>query len=135
MQAGPREPKRAPVTLAFRPLLWLLLVAALFVRAFVPQGYMPERTAGSTISVAICDSGGHWTIPLDEDGGAPEEDRRADPPCAFAGLGTPALPPIPPVDIPEFVADRVSYGVASAAFESPDASAHLPPVRGPPVPA
>src|SRR5690606_6324054 len=62
LPARPREPKRGAVTPAFRPFLWLLLAAALFARAFVPQGYMPERTAESTLAVAICGSSAHWTI-------------------------------------------------------------------------
>ena len=87
------------MTPAFRPTLWLLLAAALFARAFVPQGYMPERTAQSTIAVAICGSEGHWAIPLGDGDEAPDdENAAAEAPCAFAGLGAPALPPAPALE-------------------------------------
>lgn len=130
----PREPKRAAVTPAFRPFLWLLLVAALFVRAFVPQGYMPERTAESTISVAICGSGGHWAIPLGHDENAPEE-KRAEPPCAFAGLGAPALPPAPVPTLSAFPPAETPYFTVSNPVGVIGAGLVLPPARGPPIPA
>ena len=134
LPAVPREPKRGAVTSAFRPFLWLLLVATLFVRAFVPQGYMAERSADSTFAVAICGADGHWTIAIDPDESAPNE-QRADPPCAFAGLGTPALPPAPPMGMSAFTASAVAYFVPSIVFESLDTDVHLPPARGPPYPA
>lgn len=122
------------MTNAFRPFLWVLLAAALFARAFVPQGYMPERAADSTITVAICGSEGHWAIPLGKDAPEPEEPR-ADPPCAFAGLGTPALPPTSAGLAPPLVAAAVPHAVLSAVPAAGRADGVLPPARGPPLTA
>ncbi len=119
------------MTNAFRPFLWVLLAAALFVRAFVPQGYMPERAADSTITVAICGSEGHWAIPAGKSAPAPEE-ARADPPCAFAGIGTPALPPGPALEVPTLALGAAHYPGPSRIVGAVGAEVLLPPVRGPP---
>jgi hypothetical protein len=117
-----------------RASLWLLLAAALIMRAFVPQGYMPARSDSGTITVRVCGSGHVVQIPLGR-GEAPDKAERAQPPCAFAGLGSPALPP------PAF-AELAAPPPVAAAFApvGPDASSvvaprRLPPARGPPLPA
>jgi len=114
-----------------RTVLWLLLAAALFVRAFVPQGYMPEHTAAGAIAVKVCGSGHLLQIPTGKDD-APRNAERAEPPCAFAGLGTPSLPPFgaDPLPAPEPVAAGFARAAAPAM---PMTSARLlPPARGPP---
>jgi len=117
-----------------RTVLWLLLAAALFMRAFLPQGFMPERTDDGTITVRVCGSGHVLQIPAGKDE-APPESERAEPPCAFAGLGTPLLPP-------PFVADIPGPGPTEQQFvptgeTGPQVAVRLthPPARGPPLAA
>jgi hypothetical protein len=73
-------------------VLWLLVAAALLVRAFVPVGYMTELRDSGTIAVALCTSEGVHLIELDDGADKRNDQERADPPCAFAGLSSPALP-------------------------------------------
>ena len=65
-----------------RTVLWLLLAAALFMRAFLPQGYMPERTESGAITVRVCGSGHVLQIPTGKDE-APNKSERAEPPFAL----------------------------------------------------
>jgi hypothetical protein len=115
-------------------MLWLLLAAALFMRAFVPTGYMPERSDTGAISVRVCGAGHVLQIPAGK-GEAPDAAERAEPPCAFAGLGTPALPPpamfAPPAPHPI----EPALAEAGVARNQPASPLRLPPVRGPPLPA
>lgn len=117
-----------------RGLLWLLLAAALFMRALVPQGYMAERDAAGTITLRVCGSDQAVQIPLGG-GEAPESGDSAQPPCAFAGLGTPALPPPHVGDLPLPAPDERLYGGSEP--ETPRVTAPLPhpPARGPPLTA
>ena len=123
------------VTRSSQITLWFLLAAALFMRAALPQGYMPERSASGAIAVALCGSDGLHLIPL-ADGAAPDEDRqRAEPPCAFAGL---AAPTIPPHSLPELAlpAPQVLAHADHAPVVALEAAPRLhPPSRGPPLPA
>lgn len=130
-------PKRASVTRARtrRASLWLLLFAALFMRAFVPQDYMPERSDSGAITVAICGSGGVHVIPLDDGAGSERDEQRAAPPCAFAGLASPAAPPPAGPDLPLPAPVAVAYADHPAAAASFAAPRLLPPARGPPLPA
>jgi len=115
--------------------LWLLLAAALFVRAFVPAGYMPERADGGMIAVALCGSGEVHLIPRG-DGASPDKDRpRVEPPCAFAGLGSPAAPPpaLPALAVPAPIA--VAYAPAPAPVRAGASTRLLPPATGPPIAA
>jgi|SoiMethySBSTD1v2_1073268.scaffolds.fasta_scaffold1063972_1 hypothetical protein len=115
-------------------LLWLLLAAALFMRAFMPQGYMPERADDGAITVRVCGSGHLLQIPT-RTREAPREGQRAEPPCAFAGLGAPALPPPAIAGLPPPAPREHLF---SAVGETPVAlSLRLshPPARGPPLTA
>lgn len=116
-----------------RGLLWLLLAAALFMRALVPQGYMAERTDAGAISVTVCGSGHVLQIPLDGNE-APDGDR-AQPPCAFAGLGTPALPPPLLAGLPVPAAAETAYAIPPVAAPRFAGPTWLPPVRAPPAAA
>lgn len=123
------------MTPAFRPFLWLLLAAALFARAFVPQGYMPERTAESTLAVAICGSSAHWTIPTGGGNEAPEPGQTAaDAPCAFGGLGASALPPRA-LELNGLSPAEAVYAAPVASRLFAEAKRFLPPATGPPLPA
>jgi hypothetical protein len=117
-----------------RTVLWLLLAAALFMRAFLPQGYMPERTASGAITVKVCGSGHVLQIPTGKDK-APDDSDRAEPPCAFAGLGTPALPPPLVAELP--APEPLERAFARSGHAAPLVVAPLPhpPARGPPLAA
>lgn len=114
--------------------LLLLLFAALFMRAAMPAGYMPEKSADGTIAIALCNSDGVLRIPL-KDAGDTDTEHRSAPPCAFAGLAGAATPP---PDAPQIVHSPASQRVYATLPEPavPVAAPRpLPPARGPPVPA
>ena len=121
------------MTRSARPFLWLLLAAALLMRAFVPQGYMAERSETGTIAVALCGSGEVHLIKL-ADRTCPQDDgQRAEPPCAFAGLGAPALPPSLGAEMsPPDIAQTLFTGNSFAA-PGPAAPRLGPPATGPPL--
>lgn len=114
-----------------RGLLWLLLAAALVMRVLVPQGYMPERDDAGTIIVKVCGAGHVLAIPLDQ-GDVPDTEDRGQAPCAFAGLGTPALPPAAVAGLA--VPAAAGSAFIPAAADVPRLVARLvhPPARGPP---
>ena len=114
---------------------WLLLAAALLLRAFVPQGYMPQREAGGGISVSLCGTDGVWLIPLHKSVDDDQPDRqRAEGPCLLAGFAMAAgLPPPAPVlpALPSAQRRPVEITFAQAGDE---VGAYLhPPARAPPV--
>ena len=117
-----------------RTVLWLLLAAALFMRAFLPQGYMPERSTSGAITVRVCGSGHVVQIPTGKDE-TPGKGERAEPPCAFAGLGTAALPPPAAVapGAPELV--EQAFVRAGETAPAPGTPPPHPPARGPPLAA
>lgn len=115
-------------------LLWLLLAAALFMRAVVPQGFMAEADAAGSVTVKVCGAGHLVEIPLGGDEG-PRGDERAQQPCAFAGLGAPALPPPPSGDLTVPGIAAIAYATLPAAFPHPVSPPRRPPVRGPPLAA
>lgn len=125
-----------------RAAIWLLLAAALFLRAAVPQGTMPDAGGGRFVAVPMCNSAALWHIPLgqtgEDSGEEPDEDSGGDQPaapCAFAGLGSPAAPPpVLPDLLPPAIADHAFARVAVPAAP-PALPAPRPPARGPPLPA
>ena len=132
----PRQPNRPRnVTSSSRPFLYLLLAAALLMRAFVPQGYMPERSESGAIAIELCNSDGVHLIPLRDRDGSPAKGQRAGEPCAFAGLTGPALAPPAPPRLPMPVPVELAYADETASEVSPIAERFLPPARGPPLSA
>ena len=118
-----------------RAAIWLLLAAALFLRAAVPQGTMPDAGGGRFVAVPMCNSAALWHIPLGQAGEDSGGDQPAAAPCAFAGLGSPAAPPPVLPDLPPpAIADRAFARVAVRAAP-PALPAPRPPARGPPLPA
>ena len=118
-----------------RPALLMLLAAALFVRAFVPQGAMPERTGNGTLVAMVCTAGGVHAIAIDLGEGEPREERRGEPPCAFAGLAAPALPSAPMAELAPPDLRETAFPGSLAAVAGPGSGARLPPATGPPPPA
>lgn len=115
-------------------LAWLLL-AALLVRAAIPQGYMAETTEAGVLAVTICHSDAVWQIPLAEKDGEPKRSADTEPqPCVFAGYGA-AVPPAEPAALPVPASVAGAFVRAEAAFALAHAARQLPPARAPPVPA
>lgn len=116
--------------------MWLLLAAVLFLRAFVPAGTMPERDDGGFVAVHLCNSDGVWLIPLGKaDSGPAKGENRGGEPCAFAGLGSPI---VPPPDLPAFALPgpgAESFAPVRAFAALPPQQSLPPPARGPPLPA
>lgn len=114
-------------------MIWLLLVAALCMRALTPAGYMAERVDGEIV-VDICNSDATWRIPLRQrDDG--KGDQRHEAPCAFAGIASPATPAAD-VRLPLVFRDAGAVRPRLAGRVPDSASPRiLPPARGPPVPA
>lgn len=118
-----------------RSCLWLLLAAALFMRAFLPQGYMPERTGSGTIAIVVCGSDALHFVELGNQPDGENERQRAEPPCAFAGLGA---APVPSAAFPQLlrpVAGAAAYAEHPAAPVLPIATRLHPPARAPPLTA
>lgn len=116
-----------------RPFLWLLLAAALFMRALLPQGYMPERAADGTIAVALCGSDGIHLIPLADE--SDDDSQRAEPPCAFAVLTAPAVAPPAFAELAAPALAAVAFAKTFAAPAPTPAARLLPPATGPPLAA
>ena len=113
----------------------VLLLAALLVRAAIPEGYMAETTDAGELRVAICHSDAVWQIPLAEKDGEPK--RSADPepqPCVFAGYGA-AVPPAEAGTLPLPASVAAAFVQAETPFALAQAARQLPPARAPPVPA
>jgi|SRR5579871_2132103 len=72
----------------YRPLAISLALAAMLLRALLPDGWMPSA-AGSTLTICSVNT-------LQKDGKAPTNQERSHAPCAFAAaapLAPPALSP------------------------------------------
>lgn len=122
---------RSRAKLAF---VWLLLAAALLVRAAVPQGYMTERADDGAVTVLICHSDAVWQIPIPEKKKKPADgDSKGQEVCAFAGLGTGAMPGSSALDLPlpQAVAERFAAG--RGPFVLAAEARQRPPARGPPA--
>ncbi|MBB3695510.1 hypothetical protein [Sphingomonas sp. BK580] len=127
--------------IARRPtaLAWLLLLA-LALRLVVPAGFMPDTSARAVTLVACPEWGagpavsGHHAAHDRADHG--RSHRHAEPPCAFAGLGSPTLaagdaaPLTPPADAVARAATPLGRALGLLATERLRPPAHAPPARG-----
>ena len=118
----------------FANLLAMAFCAAFLLQAFIPAGYMADRTEAGVITAKLCGSDGVWLIPIEKKHipADEQEKQRADQQCtgvAFAKdigtLGTFVIaPPSPALALyeehhgPQIVAARARA---------------LPPARGPPI--
>ena len=109
--------------------VWLLLAAALFMRAVMPQGYMAEVKGGEII-VDICNSDATWRIQLPPKKGETKKHEKPAP-CAFAGFAaaatTPDVPTLP--DVLPARAVQPTLAAKALALQRPHV---LPPSTGPP---
>ena len=105
------------------------------MRAALPQGYMPERSDSGAIAVKICGSYDVHLIPLKHGSDPAKQRQNAEPPCAFAGLASPGLPPALELDLPPRKIARANFGTPAVAQPPLATPRFLPPARGPPVSA
>ncbi|WCT72426.1 hypothetical protein PQ455_12345 [Sphingomonas naphthae] len=123
--------------LTHRALTATLIALALLMKLLVPTGFMPVASGGG-ITVEICTGFGAqkmvMAIPGTAHRGGKADHQKADMPCAFAGLATPALAAIDPL----LLAVAILF-VMAMVFRVPVApvvrgAARLrPPLRGPPA--
>ena len=113
----------------------VLLLAALVVRAALPQGYMAESSAPGALTVTICHSDAVVQIPLREQGDAPAKSADPEPqPCVFAGYG-PALSATETASLQRPAVVAEAFTQSEAPFALAQAARQLPPARGPPATA
>ena len=121
-------------------LAWVLIAAALLVKALVPAGYMTV-VSGGTISVQICSGVAGKTMEIAVPGmlakhGGQDHPGKAEMPCAFAGL---AVPSLAAADAGLLVL-AIAF-ILAVSWREPGATLaprvpHLrPPLRGPPATA
>lgn len=110
-------------------------ILALCLRLLAPAGWMPVAT-GSGIVMTLCSgSGVHQTVIVDF--GKPAKPDTADKhaaPCAFSGMGTPALADLPPGLALPLLLLFIAVGLAPQHAPPVARAARLrPPLRGPPL--
>lgn len=145
------------------PLL-LLLLAALFMRAAVPQGYMISSEAPGSLSITVCGSDLFWQkmakqqpapVSMDsmhgmhgsqhagmDDGGhgashgdGHDSEHGDSAPCAFAGFAGPASPPDLADDLPLPAPAVLAFAADREVLRLVAIPRALPPSRAPPLPA
>lgn len=106
-----------------------MLLAALFVRALVPEGFMPAQGE----MVEFCTMHGVRLVAVDPATGELVDEEQSAPPCPWSLLlSTLAAPTIP---LLRFDAALPAVPVvASPAIPAGRASLALPPARAPPAP-
>jgi hypothetical protein len=119
---------------------WLaawLVGAALLIKVLVPAGFMPG-TANGMMLIQLCTGQGAQTVMMEIPGkaGDHEQDnhKKADMPCAFAGLSTPSLAATDPV----LLAIALAFIIVSAFRVTPTRTLERgiylrPPSQGPPA--
>ncbi|MXO58647.1 hypothetical protein GRI89_03710 [Altererythrobacter salegens] len=147
-------------TRARRGLAMALLLAALLVRAAIPQGYMVESTETGALAITICHSDIAWQVPVEveamhhdqmqmahgqmdhgqmdqaqmghESKGHDQKGHGEPQPCAFA-VAVNATPPadFPSLPLPRAVAE--AFVRSEAPFALATAARQLPPARAPPA--
>lgn len=113
--------------------VWLLLVAALVVRAAVPQGYMTERADDGGVTVLICHSDAVLQIPVPKKETPADDGKPAPEACAFAGFWAGAAGGSPALDLPLPQPVAQSFSIDHGPFVLAAAARQRPPARGPPV--
>ena len=118
--------------------LSLGLVAALLalcLRLMAPVGWMPVAS-GTGVMFILCSGSGEQQVSFSKDGkpAAPDSGAAHGGPCAFSGMGTPALPDVPPSVALQILAIFIALGLAATPRLWLAASSWLrPPLRGPPL--
>ena len=114
------------------------LVAALLslcLRLMAPVGWMP-MASDTGIMFTLCAGNGAQQVAVGNDSkpAAPDASTAHAGPCAFSGMGTPALPDVPPIVALQIFLLFVALGLAAARPLRLAAAGWLrPPLRGPPA--
>lgn len=114
------------------------LVAALLalcLRLMVPVGWMPIATPGG-VTFTLCSGSGEQRVMFGKDAKpvAPDGSDRHGGPCAFSGMGTPALADVPPAAALQIFLLFLALGFAASPRPRLAAVNWLwPPLRGPPL--
>ena len=127
----PRRDPTASIALSFG---LAAAVLALCLRLMVPVGWMPMASANG-VMFTLCSGSGEQQVSFGKDAipAAPDRVAGHDGPCAFSGIGTPALPDVPPSVALEIFAIFIALGLAATPRLRIAAIAWLrPPLRGPP---
>lgn len=116
-----------------RTALWSLIVAALFVRALVPSGWMPDTGRTDVIIAKMCNADFTVRIPLKREKAPDRDGHQAQEHCVFGGLaGAGMLPALPVVPIAPPPAHQLRIATLVALDLVPPGHI-LPPGRGPPL--
>ncbi|UVO49020.1 hypothetical protein M0208_00200 [Sphingomonas sp. SUN019] len=121
----------------------LLILAALALRVLVPSGFMPTVTKDGVITIQIC-SGAQSTsatmtiaipgLPRQHDD--QQSPTKVEMPCAFAGLGMPAIAGADALLLAIAIAFVVALIMRTGASNPIVRPSYLrPPLRGPPTTA
>jgi hypothetical protein len=113
-----------------------LVALALVMKALIPAGFMPGRTATSSFTVLVCAdaTGGHDAVQVVVQKGTAKPEVKANQHCAFAGLGMAALGGAEPALLALALAFIVALGFGPVALPHVRRFARvLPPPCGPPA--
>ena len=128
-------PRRVPfLPLVLNELALAIALMALVLLAAAPRGWMPVAVEGGGVQLVICASTGNQTADIPGMPAAPA-DEAGTMPCAFAGVGTPALEPPVAAALP--LPSAVSFawaGIAAPARLLTLRPRLSPPSRAPPTP-
>ena len=118
------------------PIVWLLLAAALLLRAALPAGWMPAAGQDG-VRIALCTSNGSEFAVLTRDGKLHKQaPKPAAPreicPYALAASGAANVPPVVPLQAQLVTLAPLNYPASAAIALVPIIFAH-PPARGPPA--
>lgn len=128
-------PRRVPfLPLVLNELALAIALMALVLLAAAPRGWMPVAVEGGGVQLVICSATGTRTADIPGMPKAPA-DQGTSAPCAFAGLGAPALEPPVAAALP--LPSAISF--AWAGIAAPTRLLTLrprlsPPSRAPPAP-
>jgi hypothetical protein len=127
-----RREETASIAFSFGLVAALL---ALCLRLMAPVGWMPVQS-GNGVMFTLCSGSGEQQVAFGKDGkpAKPDSGGAHGGPCAFSGIGTPALPDLPPSVALEIFAIFIALGLAATQRPRLAATAWLrPPLRGPPL--
>jgi hypothetical protein len=106
---------------------------SLCLRLMAPAGWMPMESANGIV-LALCSGNGSQQASFGKDGSpAPDSGDVQHGMCAFSGIGTPALPDVPPAVAIAIFAIFIALAMAATPVSRLPAISWLrPPLRGPP---